>query len=593
MTRSEDALNSAIDNELAAVVAFKENERNHAGQIRCKHSLQAHFSEKYRRHGVKNDLKSAISFAQDVVDGTPQNDPYYVTHLASLAGLFFDSHLSVPSDMTILDEAVRLAELCVDLNSADNLEQADMLSNLSFVYHRRFQITGSANDLKEAIKRGDAAVIEESEYGLEQAMKNLGKALRLPQSPPLERIKAGKAAADIAISSENWDEAALYLTESIDLLPWVALRSKSREDYRDNLKQVSNLGSRTASVLLKAQKSALISFQVLEKARGVISSLVLDSGSDISSLKEQHPDLCSTYCALRKIIATSIPPKEILYPAHERPSAINEVSMFSRRTKDIQELKEVEDKIRKQPGFERFQLAPTEKEICELAQEGPIVSYNITEVGSHAFLITAQAVQVLPLPQFSITQLKEHIEKMPTGNRSRRDAKAIIKNDKSQIEGTPPTKLLEESMRSLWEDAVEPVLSQLGLLRPRGCTAQLPCIWWVGGGLMLLLPLHVAGNHQDNPTDNTMSHVVSSYMPTLKTLRFSRNKTFKPLQGDNYSILIVAMPQTPDSDADSDGDLHIDTEVENIRQHVESSASVDILDRPTRDQVLERIQTVS
>ena len=158
MTRSEDALNSAIDNELAAVVAFKENDRNHAGEIRSKDSLQAHFSEKYRRHGVQNELKSAISFAQDVVDGTPQNDPYYVTYLGNLAGLFFDAHLTVPSNMTILDEAVRLTELSADIIPAHHLEQAEMLSNLSFVYNRRFQITGSANDLKEAIKRGDAAV---------------------------------------------------------------------------------------------------------------------------------------------------------------------------------------------------------------------------------------------------------------------------------------------------------------------------------------------------------------------------------------------------------------------------------------------------
>lgn len=92
-------------------------------------------------------------------------------------------------------------------------------------------------------------------------------------------------AADIAMNADEWEEATRYLAESIDLLPKVVLRSNSRKDHQHNLKTLSNLGPLAASIFLKAGKSPLESLQALEKARGVISSLVMDSRSNVSLLR--------------------------------------------------------------------------------------------------------------------------------------------------------------------------------------------------------------------------------------------------------------------------------------------------------------------
>ena len=83
-------------------------------------------------------------------------------------------------------------------------------------------------------------------------------------------------------------------------------------------------------------------------------------------------------------------------------------------------------------------------------------------------------------------------------------------------------------MRWLWDVAVKPVLKELGLLWQDNPPHTLPCVWWVGGGLMALLPLHAAGEHGMGSTDNTLSHVVSSYAPTLKALQFSQSKAWTP-----------------------------------------------------------------
>ena len=105
---------------------------------------------------------------------------------------------------------------------------------------------------------------------------------------------------------------------------------------------------------------------------------------------------------------------------------------------------------------------------------------------------------------------------------------------------------------------------------------------------MALLPLHAAGEHWLGSTDNTLSHVVSSYSPTLKVLQFSREKLWTPLTAESSKVLIVAMPKTPAHD-----NLNVNDEITAIQRHVGSSASIEVLTAPTDAAVLEQITTCS
>lgn len=58
--------------------------------------------------------------------------------------------------------------------------------------------------------------------------------------------------------------------------------------------------------------------------------------------------------------------------------------------------------IRKQPGFDRFQLPLTDPELRGLARYGPIAIFNVTHIGSDALLITENDIQVLLLPQLTL-----------------------------------------------------------------------------------------------------------------------------------------------------------------------------------------------
>jgi hypothetical protein len=269
--------------------------------------------------------------------------------------------------------------------------------------------------------------------------------------------------------------------------------------------------------------------------------------------------------------------------------ARNYTSIASRRIQDVKELDEIECEIRNQPGFARFQLAPTETELHSLAQYGPIVSFNVTKLGSHAFLITDDNVRVLTLPKLLLEDLQNHVSRKTNGNRSRRDAKLVSVDGNGKIESNLNAKEAQaESMRWLWDVAVKPVLRELNLLWQDKPPPMLPCVWWVGGGLMALLPLHAAGEHGLGSIDNTLSYVVSSYAPTLKALQFSQSKSWIPLTAEASKVLVVAMHKTPGHD-----DLNVGEEVAAIRQHIGSSTSVEVMEAPTAAAVLEKVTTCS
>ena len=139
-----------------------------------------------------------------------------------------------------------------------------------------------------------------------------------------------------------------------------------------------------------------------------------------------------------------------------------------------------------------------------------------------------------------IRDLEKHTSRMTGGNQSRRDVEIISAN--GIVEDTD---YLARSMCWLWDVAVKPILEKLGLLWQDEPSATLPCVWWVGGGVMALLLLHATGEHQLYSTDNTMSHVVLSYALTFKALQFSQGKLWTPLITKNTKVLIVTILKTP------------------------------------------------
>ena len=63
-------------------------------------------------------------------------------------------------------------------------------------------------------------------------------------------------------------------------------------------------------------------------------------------------------------------------------------------------------------------------------------------------------------------------------------------------------------------------------------------------GLLGRLPLHAAGDHEEGSTENTLDRVISSYIPSLKSLDYARDKEKKRSKEEVQKCLLVAMPVT-------------------------------------------------
>jgi hypothetical protein len=195
--------------------------------------------------------------------------------------------------------------------------------------------------------------------------------------------------------------------------------------------------------------------------------------------------------------------------------------------------------IRKCTGFEGFLLPPEGEGLLKLAQDGPLVYFNTTDLSSHAFLVTMAGVEVIPLPNIEPSQMSGLVSLSRARARADRDPELDESSDEEDLPDP------ETQMMQLWDHAVKPVLLKLEMLGEKRSGEKLPRIWWIGGGIMSLIPLHAAGRHTPGSTDNTLSHIISSYAPTLKMLQYLRSKPSVSVSGEPRKILVVTMPTSP------------------------------------------------
>ena len=91
--------------------------------------------------------------------------------------------------------------------------------------------------------------------------------------------------------TQNWRKEVIHFTKYFEILPKVILKFNSIDDFQHVLRALSDLGVMAASIFLKSEKSALESLQTLEKTRGIIFNLMINSRFDVSLLKNCHPEL--------------------------------------------------------------------------------------------------------------------------------------------------------------------------------------------------------------------------------------------------------------------------------------------------------------
>ncbi|KAI9035930.1 CHAT domain-containing protein [Aspergillus affinis] len=293
--------------------------------------------------------------------------------------------------------------------------------------------------------------------------------------------------------------------------------------------------------------------RVIEKDSIILLNLFaefVDSRSDEVQLHHDHPQLAKEYDRLRQVL--SHPLKD----SAERATKLSNVIKWKQDAPRQLDACLVE--IRSKTGYENFHLEPAFSDPIAQAVEGPIVTINVTELASDAIILLSQEIHVLNLPGMH-TSISSHFGLSTLLGRFRnlgdRGSHRDMQGEMDTLNSVPEPLLSyyrTSSLAWLWECCVCPVLGKIEALTSSTPSSDCPLnrIWWIGTGVASSLPFHAVGHGPEQPTENTMHRVISSYTPTIKALTYFRsclNKiTATTLNQDvQSSITIVAMPTTP------------------------------------------------
>ncbi|KMU92499.1 hypothetical protein CIHG_10311 [Coccidioides immitis H538.4] len=547
------------------------------------HNLGSFLEKQFEKTVAMSDLEQAIQLEQKAVDCTPHDHPNQAVYLSSL-GAWLGSRSEIPALMAELEEfmqfeeavyytarddpnrtlildilhellgnryhrthalsdlrkASRLASKALDCTACDYPDQATYLDNLERCQREKFEKTDQMSDLEEATWFGQQVLdctarnhpnrgkrLDDLGAQLEKRLERTGgkirdsrgslnlftEALNIYNARPLDRINAGKYAFIYYIRDSNWKSARTASDAVVGLLPRLNLRWLSRHDQQHLIKSLTHFSSLAASAVLQAEGTPAEALR--------FSRLAAHVNVPFSNIAE--PEI-SPSSGLTSTIQLS---------THELQSNVHR--SITQRHRDIERLEEIESKIRQLPGLDRFLLPPTSTDLMTLAVFGPIVSFNVTMYRSDVFIITTSAIVGMRLEELLFNDLRKNVGK-------------LLGKSKLSV-GRPSTKPqrqkeLQNILRWLWDVAVYPVLtypvlSQLRFISPVPSN-PLPHIWWVTSGYMGLMPLHAAGH-----TDKTaLDYVVSSYIPTVKALKYSREQQLRRPLEPNPNMLIVTMPET-------------------------------------------------
>jgi tetratricopeptide (TPR) repeat protein len=517
-------LDAAIEAGRAAVEAISVDHRNRAMALS---NLGGALQGRFERTGALADLDAAIEAGRAAVEAIPSDHPDLALFLSNLA-LALHRRFDRTEALADLNAAVEAGRVAVQTTPTDHSGRAYRLSSLGDALLSRFEHSGAQTDLAAA----SAAFTQ---------------ALEIDSAAPSVHIRAASALASLVARSEPGRAAGLLET-AVRMLPEMTPRRLERSDQQIVLGGLAGLAGDAAALALADGQTARDeraekALRLLEAGRSVLLSQALDTRSDLTELKKHHPHLATRFTDLRDRLDQSYDAPLAVAMLHNdmHNTALSGSLTVEDRARLADEFTAILTRIRSLEGFASFAHPPTIDELLAQAEGGPVVNFNISSYRSDALLLTEHGITSLPLPNLTPDSLVKRIWAFHGSLYSTVDPDSRLRDRRAA------QRMLREILEWLWDTAMEPVLQTLGYHDHPPTNGHWPRVWWVPGGLLGLLPLHAAGYHTDPATKQdrrtVMDRVVSSYTPTIRALRYARQRTTTPVGADR--ALIVAMPTTP------------------------------------------------
>lgn len=500
-------LSAIIQCTEAALLATREDDIDRAGAISM---LVVNLLFRYFLHGRVEDIEAALKHGRAALALTPPGHIDRRVRLSNLGNLLHCRY-HISGNLADNDEPVELMQEAVPGLPTDHFDYHYMMTAAAAALTDRYNKTGSVDDRKQAFVHLMAA------YNCNMA------------SPMLRVLQVREIIANFR-SPQTPNEPSPPPEDALSLIPKISLRFLGREDLQHLLSKLHGLPSAAASFALEAGREASHALKLLELGRGIITGFGIDSRSELSELEETHPQLFQSFMSLRAVINSTEggpqdPADGLLFKSNTHFS--------SKRMRATLDLEPVLNQIGQIPTYERFLLPPSPTELMKIAECGTIVIVNTTDLRSDAIIVTSSAITALALPKLAFVDAKERMQQLPQlfhGKRSTYPRR---------------TKQMNELLAWLWDAVVELVL---GKVQPNGVDNQttLPRVWWIGAGVLGRAPFHAAGrDHSASSTSNTLNRVLSSYIPTIKALAYTRQQELHLVGKPDTRLLLVAMPTTP------------------------------------------------
>ncbi|OUC97050.1 CHAT domain-containing tetratricopeptide repeat protein [Streptosporangium minutum] len=498
VTGDTQAIGEAVRRAREAVDLLGAGHRDHALAVgnlaACASSLAGLTGE---REQVEDAALLGLATLADLPEGFHRR-----SWLAGSVGEAFSTLYGITRDPSHQREAVRCLRMARELAS-DGPSAPYWMSNLATAL-----ITDrSPVDLDEGVALLDAALERVSdEDPLRPALQvNLATALlvrggrdaergeRLAMeavlnggTPARETVTLAWLAGSRAVKRGEWPRALAAFTAGVAALPRAGARALVREDQEGGLAKAQGMASMAAACALHLGE-ADTALELLEAGRGILLGQGLENRADVSRLRRIRPDLADRFEALR---------------APAGPAEIETAARIAARHGRDHDWAALLAEIRAVGGETDFLKPPDAETVPELGRHGPVVLLNATVVGCAAILATERGVSAVNLPDLHFSDVQTH---------------ATVLRD-STLNGRMDDRAISGMLEWLWETAAAPVLNALDLASPESR------LWWCPTGLLTFLPIHAAGRHTRGDGTAVMDRCVSSYIPTLRSLRHLRDR---------------------------------------------------------------------
>jgi tetratricopeptide (TPR) repeat protein len=551
-----------------AIQALKESSINGTDKLQQR-ALVAALTLRYGLDGSEADFTAAKAVSMEILgmdgnDSTPQSinavneaprmnvrdstlRSIDLNNFAKLYHYRFDK-LKQPED---IDEAIRLGEMAVQFAPVNGVYRGPFLKGLGDAFRDRYRLTGST-DMSDLLS----------------AVNNYATSVECAEFATTARIVAAIEGGYLAATKYPRRSYEL-LSTVINLLSLANPQVPNQIEKQLALSNLASVASDAAALCISCGQPVEVALELLELGRGITISSLLKTRNTLANLENDHPDLAARFKRNR----------DRCDGQQTRIAEKLSTSETAGRDGPSLELNEIIEIIRSQAGFENFLMGTSVAEMMSLAPVGPIVYINASRFGSDSFIITHDSVRHVSLKDLKYDKLKDYTTALME----------LLKDDCPMTHANKNA-AMQEILEWLWDVAIEPTLEILGFQAIPKTEDAWPHIWWIPVGLLSLFPLHAAGYHAGGGR-RTLDRVISSYVPTVSSLKFAQEKALRldSTQQHEETLLLAIMADTSNQNRLP----YVALEVAIIDQLLPTAVNRVSLANPTKNEVIQMMKQYS